>query len=612
MDIASTSVDVLNGLCAGMKEMAEVFDKACSVCLSDYTPTAGKPSIATPTTSLAERIFNCFVHLLGQILVKTADRDSVNKWIIVNHGERTKLVTICSSAVQAERLFAQASRYKVMSRCSAIVRCIQAAHSFCVEEAAYKTPGKCSKVVAELQEAFAPIETDLLPNDHALVKGMADFRLSPFLAVRNEFMTKLAFGFRSDALPRIKPVADLVSKVLPTFPRAPLRGIEFGKMSNLELKKFAEWTVGDKPFSEGCQWALTFQDSILHKQLSFLHCSCVALRAVAVLQEHVNENSKGRAKTYANKNIAKDHIAKLHDVRRAVKNVKEQLARLSGQSDKLTAMQQVLHCDLLDRSIFAAEVQKSIVAQSEALQAQVAAVWKADVDSLKAHLRGMCPKWESKRESLLTEDVLCKELLSNTANYAKIGPVAEELRYWGKEFRKLHGDNAGVLLPLEWLKEIGSAADFGIETVAFTYVIAHVRNEFRKLQGNAVQLADSIQALKKKITEEHRVQLTPQMEEYFTDFIEGRRRGTEHEQEDPARASAFAPFTVQPQSPGRGSAPSDDTTVDEGNVATPRTKDSRDSSSTPRTSQGTPLQRALPTPSQRASKRRRFGDSLKA
>ena len=289
-------------------------------------------------------------------------------------------------------------------------------------------------------------------------------------------------------------------------------------------------------------------------------------------------------------------------------NVKEQLARLSGQSDKLTAMQQVLHCDLLDRSIFAAEVQKSIVAQSEALQAQVAAVWKADVDSLKAHLRGMCPKWESKRESLLTEDVLCKELLSNTANYAKIGPVADELRYWGKEFRKLHGDNAGVLLPLEWLKEIGSAADFGIETVAFTYVIAHVRNEFRKLQGNAVQLADSIQALKKKITEEHRVQLTPQMEEYFTDFIEGRRRGTEHEQEDPARASAFAPFTVQPQSPGRGSAPSDDTTVDEGSMATPRTKDSRDSSSTPRTSQGTPL----PAPSQRASKRRRFGDSLKA
>ena len=86
-------------------------------------------------------------------------------------------------------------------------------------------------------------------------------------------------------------------------------------------------------------------------------------------------------------------------------------------------------------------------------------------------------------DTLLTNKELCKTLLGNTDNYQRIGPLCTELTDLVKLFKNLHSDGHGVVINPGLLKLAKEREKLGVETVAYTYILFYVRNEFPKISN---------------------------------------------------------------------------------------------------------------------------------
>ena len=170
----------------------------------------------------------------------------------------------------------------------------------------------------------------------------------------------------------------------------------------------------------------------------------------------------------------------------------------------------------------------------------------------------MYPDWIDKKESLLTEDELCERLLANSGNYCRIGPLAQELKFWTKSLKTLHSDSAGLIMDSSLIKSLGQQADEAIETVAFTYIIHYMRVELRKYVDDKEELKRVIESARTNVSSNHGVALTSQMEAFFTEFQEGKRTGAEHDKA--AVETPLASFHVAGGAAACGSASSSSAT----------------------------------------------------
>ena len=105
-------------------------------------------------------------------------------------------------------------------------------------------------------------------------------------------------------------------------------------------------------------------------------------------------------------------------------------------------------------------------------------IWKADLDQMCSLMDGMCPAWMPVRETMLSNDEVCKALLANTENYGKIGPLANEMKAQIAFFNSIRQDSLGYLVPKTDIEKCRTACTLGVETLGFTFVIHHIRNEF--------------------------------------------------------------------------------------------------------------------------------------
>ena len=155
------------------------------------------------------------------------------------------------------------------------------------------------------------------------------------------------------------------------------------------------------------------------------------------------------------------------------------------------------------------------------MQAGFGQRWQGDIAILTASIKEACPQWKDNKEDLFSHPEIVKAMTDNVEkHYPKIGPFCKELRRQLKLLRSLHSDSLGALLPKELLEEAANTITFGVETVAFTYIAWHVLYDLRGIENDAMRTS-KITAIKKRVTEEHKVQLTSQMASILDSFAEG-------------------------------------------------------------------------------------------
>eukprot|EP00959_Pyramimonas_sp_CCMP1952_P097442 2036904-Pyramimonas_sp.AAC.1 len=64
--------------------------------------------------------------------------------------------------------------------------------------------------------------------------------------------------------------------------------------------------------------------------------------------------------------------------------------------------------------------------------------------------------------------------MTSNPKYASIGPLAGELRTYSKHAKDIHKDGRGMMVSAEVLSRANSAADYGVETVAYTFFLFQV------------------------------------------------------------------------------------------------------------------------------------------
>ena len=95
--------------------------------------------------------------------------------------------------------------------------------------------------------------------------------------------------------------------------------------------------------------------------------------------------------------------------------------------------------------------------------------------------------------------------------------------------------DAAAISP-EYLTSWAKAADHGIETVAFTFLVHHCRKSFCKAKTLETR-ATLVEEVRQQVTVRHKVALTQQMEEHLQEIEMGKRTGDEHAKRQAAATS---------------------------------------------------------------------------
>ena len=165
--------------------------------------------------------------------------------------------------------------------------------------------------------------------------------------------------------------------------------------------------------------------------------------------------------------------------------------------------------------------------------------WSSDLQHLLAELTKSCPEWEPYRESLLDHPDMIKAMCENK-RYGTIGPVCQEVRAQLKYIKAIHADSRGPMIEADLASKCKSAADFGVETVAFTYCLFTLTVTLPALD-NQTLVNKAVEKMRADLSMS-KVQLTSQMEEKIKAWTSGEMlAGNGSAPSAPAAESAPAP-----------------------------------------------------------------------
>ena len=143
---------------------------------------------------------------------------------------------------------------------------------------------------------------------------------------------------------------------------------------------------------------------------------------------------------------------------------------------------ELAHCPTSDKALHGMVAVVPFAAglshEADAIMSRFGDSWTHNLKQLIISVEGICPDWRPQREDLLNQADLCKKMRDNK-HYNKIGALARELKDQRTMIKKFQG-NQTFCRPVDAsvLKHAGQAVDFGVETVAFTYLLFRVQSSW--------------------------------------------------------------------------------------------------------------------------------------
>lgn len=219
--------------------------------------------------------------------------------------------------------------------------------------------------------------------------------------------------------------------------------------------------------------------------------------------------------------------------------VAEQFAQLS--CDKAVGR---CHPSDLDGICNDERIAKCLRQDTREVLGKFAARWAADIKKLVGALQQACPQWSSFRETLLDNTSMVEEMCSNP-RYGQIGPLQQQLNRLVRFIKHVHADRRGALVDAELMKTAKDTADFGVETVAFTFFLYKVTRSWKDIVNVAVA-SKAVETLRKELAPSGIV-LTAQMESHLQAWARGDFLKQAEGDAVLDKASSSAPDTVQEQ-----------------------------------------------------------------
>lgn len=284
-----------------------------------------------------------------------------------------------------------------------------------------------------------------------------------------------------------------------------------------------EWTLDDKAIAAAAAWAKEADDTVLTTQLSVAFNLNNLCRSIAIAEKAARAFRLDSS--YGGSKITSEAVSVIEALRlptaTSAQLFQTELTRRAFQPEADNS-----HFPFLDGKILhLGELQADLMRTSLSLQNEFSEVWEKHAADLIKLLESYQPLWQPHKESLLSNDEVCRILLANTEGHKKTGPLAAEAKSMLKLFKKLHSrdvvpQSTPLMVRLETKKTLQERADDGITMVCFTFAIWMVRTEF---PGYSLEKASkSVDQIREKF-KAHRVSFTAELEMALKGLEQGRR-----------------------------------------------------------------------------------------
>ena len=284
-----------------------------------------------------------------------------------------------------------------------------------------------------------------------------------------------------------------------------------------------EWNLDDKALAAAAAWAKEADDTVLTTQLSVVFNPNNLCRQIAIAEKAARAFRLNSS--YGGSKITSEAVSIIEALRlptgTSAQLFQTDLTRRAFQPEADNS-----HFSFLDDKILhLGELHADLMRTSLSLQNEFSEVWEMHAADLIKLLESYQPLWQPHKESLLSNDAVCRIMLTNTEGHKRTGPLAGEAKSMLKLFKKLNSqdvvpESTPLMVRSETKKTLRERADDGIEMVCFTYAIWMVRTE---IPGYSLEKASkSVDQIREKF-KAHRVPFTAELEMALKGLEEGRR-----------------------------------------------------------------------------------------
>jgi hypothetical protein len=488
-----------------------VYTESEKDCLKEELANMLGPGFKAALAGWSTILVGDWAALLKPLLTETCDEARVEEWVSAQSEMQTRLNRCTESTLKAQVLFDPEGADSCMPlRYSKLSAWVNAAHAFVKESPEGR--GRVERAKRLRQGMVAAIsDTQLLEGaDHAAIRAFADSR---FLARDGQLGLAILAALKGDSKTYMDPLkAGFVSFGFETVGK-----VEIGLRLDDDLAKLSSWQIRSDIFADAAKWATDAEDEFTRLQVSFLQHYHAVVKALAAC-EFIKRLTLP-LDTIQARQISKEHVAAVKCLRSA--NAALSTFKNSGGLLKLVNGPTSFHCDVLDDLILYEEAVKDTFQSSLDVVASLAIMWRRDLISLKDQIDEACPKWSHFKETLLRNPVVLAALVDNIKHkYTQIGPMCNMVKDTLKSIKAIHADSHGFIIEPTLVAELKDIADYGVETVAYTYFAWHYMTDLPQVDSLPMR-KKKVDDLIQKITKDHKVTLSTEILEALDAYKKG-------------------------------------------------------------------------------------------
>ena len=328
----------------------------------------------------------------------------------------------------------------------------------------------------------------------------------------SSFQHRISAIISADGEAALKDVIDTLSGIFGTT----IGEVKISDWGTDVLERATTLTDTIGLFKTSIEWANSSGDKGLADQLRHVH-SLVSLASSAATCVIYTRSTFANETDMVGRKVSADQIAMVRD--------------LASQLDAYSTIASVPNCFDSDHSRWTYHVDifhtffpdlpavnKSVVAEAVHILHVFGASWSADLTALADGIESACPDWHGARDTILDHPDLVSALCDNP-DYSAVGPLSAELKSQIKLVKSIGTFHSGALVDAALLSRAAQVADYGVETVAYTFVLWKLTRSWLSID-NQTMAEGEVEELKAKLVPT-RVTLCDQLECEIEAWLDG-------------------------------------------------------------------------------------------
>ena len=508
----SSVLDALSGLGAAI---SVAFSGELTAILPDFMPDAGHPRVKEPMTLWLTKLQDAIVECLGGVVKVGATKADLSSWMPATENARARLRQCSEVTTSLRALMEDSPLLRFAQTGVSLCKWLEACRSFLAHPLSFS--------VEQLQDMQRHYRACVQPLEH-VPHGAADFsqallafQRSTLLASDGEYVQAVNSSFSHAGAAHLTDALDQFRSILGMSPGSgPFHVVALEALSTDALQAISIAEFNDEPYNRACEWSRGFSDDLLRVQLQALHHTATVHKHLAAA-EVVARQYFQRGLPMKDRCVRAEQMDALQAARCRVAALEQFGSSRIHIFDASVVASAAVHVPHADGLLNFRSVLSSVVAEAHRVEKMYQDAWTSDIQKLMDGITAVCPKWEGREESLMTDVAVVRSFLEMSPKHVDgLTSFCVELKRQVKALQK--SNVAGIMAP-QLMKLARATVDHGVKSAVFRAVVVCTHREWLTLTDQEA-CERAVKKLRLNIKDKY-VQLPEQMEDALTAWENG-------------------------------------------------------------------------------------------